>query len=218
MKPFNSKQLRWILLGVLGLAVILFIGIAYFGLSMLGSKSQKMVDLKLQSAAAENQLTSLDVAKKEIKQYGYFKTVTGEVIPNDKDQAAAVLQINQFAASAGFRLQGISFPSSNLGLTTSGASANAQTASPSAIISQATPVNGIPGLYSVLLTITPQTDQDLPANQQVTYDKLLAFLNSIENNQRTAQITQVTVTPVYNSDGSFRCLNFTLSINIFLKP
>src|SRR5476649_2024804 len=116
MRSFSSKQLRLILLGILGLAVIVFVAVSFLGLSMLKSKSQKMVDLKLQSAAADNQLTSLGLAKKEIKQYGYFKTVAQEVIPNDKNQAAAVLQINQFANSAGFLLQEITFPASSLGL------------------------------------------------------------------------------------------------------
>ena len=222
MKSFDSKQLRWILLGLLGLATIVFIAVAFLGLSMLSSKSQKMVNLKLQGSAAQNQLTGLGLAKKEIKQYGYFKTVAKDVIPNDKDQATAVLQLDQFASAAGFGLQAITFPTSTLGITSAAGTAvgigNAQTASPRAILSQATPVTGIAGLYSVQLTITPQTDQDLPASQQVTYDKLLDFLNRIENNQRTAQITQVIVKPLYNNDGSFRCLDFTLMINIFIKP
>src|SRR5476651_1037126 len=164
MMSFSSKQLRWILLGLLGLAIIVFIAVTSVGLSMLKSKSQKMVDLKLQSAAAENQLTSLGLAKKEIKQYGYFKTVAQDVIPNDKNQAAAVLQINQFASSAGFQLQEITFPASTLGLSTAATSTsvNAQTASPASLLSQATPVVGIAGLYSVQLTVTPQTDATLP--------------------------------------------------------
>jgi hypothetical protein len=179
-----------------------------------------MVDLKLQNEAVQNELSSLGIAKKEIKQYGYFKTVAKEVIPNDKDQATAVLQLNQFAAAAGFSLQAITFPTSTLGVSSLAAGAaagNAQTTSPSALLSQALPVTGIAGLYSVQLTITPQTDQDLAADQQVTYDKLIDFLNRIENNQRTAQITQVIVKPLYNSDSSFRALDFTLMINIFIK-
>jgi ABC-type transport system involved in cytochrome bd biosynthesis fused ATPase/permease subunit len=221
MKSFDSKQLRLILLGLLGLTVIVFIAVVFLGLSLLSKDSQKMVGLKLQSAAAQNQLTSLGVAKKEIKQYGYFKTVAQEVIPNDKDQANAVLQLNQFAAAAGFGLQAITFPTSTLGVsslaTGAVAAGNAQTAPAVALLSQALPVVGIAGLYSVQLTITPQTDQDLPADQQVTYNKLIDFLNRIENNQRTAQITQVVVRPLYNSDGSFRALDFTLIINIFIK-
>lgn len=215
----DSKRLRYVLLGALGLSIILFIAIAALGLGKLASKSQSMVDLKAQAAAADSQLNSLALAKKEIKQYGYFKTVAKEVIPNDKDQAAAVLQINQFASQSGFLLQAISFPASNLGLSSlSTGQVSAQTASPSSLLSQALPVVGVKGLYSVQLTITPQTDQDLPASQQVTYAKLLDFLNRIENNQRTAQISQIIIKPVYNGDGSFRTFDFTLGINIFIRP
>ena len=220
MTSFTSKQLRWILLGLLGLVAVIFVSVMFIGLSILGSKSQKMVDLKLQSEATENQLTNLGLAKKQIKQYGFFKTVAQEVIPNDKDQATAVLQINEFASAAGFKLQDITFPASTLGLTTSGTptSVSAQTASPGTVLSQARPVTGIPGLYSVQLTVTPQTDKSLPDSQQVSYDKLIYFLGRIESNHRTAQISQIIVTPIYNDDGSVRCLNFTLTINIFIKP
>lgn len=215
----TSQRLRYVLLGALGLAAVIFIMIAFFGLSLLASKSQKMVNLKVQGVAADNQLNSLALAKKEIKQYGYFKTVAKEVIPNDKDQAAAVLQINQFASQSGFLLQAISFPTSNLGLSSlSTGQASTQAASPTSILSQALPVPSIKGLYSVQLTITPQTDQDLPASQQVTYAKLLDFLNRIENNQRTAQISQIIIKPLYNGDGSFRSFDFTLGINIFIRP
>src|ERR1035437_3882602 len=147
MKSFDSKQLRLILLGLLGLATIVFIAVAFWGLSMLSSKSQKMVDLKLQGSAAQNQLTSLGLAKKEIKQYGYFKTVAKDVIPNDKNQATAVLQLNQFANAAGFGLQAITFPTSTLGITsaagTTAGTGHAQTASPSALLNPAKPVTGI---------------------------------------------------------------------------
>ncbi len=215
----NGRRLRYVLLGALCLSAVLFIVIASLGLSLVASKSQKMVDLKVQAAATDNQLNSLALAKKEIKQYGYFKTVAKEVIPNDKDQAAAVLQINQFASQSGFVLQAISFPTSSLGLSSlSTGQASAQTALPSSLLSQALPVVGVKGLYSVQLTITPQTDQDLPDSQQVTYAKLLDFLNRIENNQRTAQISQIIIKPLYNNDGSFRSFDFTLGINIFIRP
>jgi len=215
----DSQHLRFVLLGLLGLAGVVFIGIMFLGLSMLSAKSQKMVNLKVQSSAVDNQLNSLALAKKQIKQYGYFKTVASEVIPNDKDQAAAVLQINQFASQAGFLLQTITFPASNLGGSSSASGqVSAQTASPASLLSQALPVSGINGLYSVQLTITPQTDVNLPADEQVTYSKLLDFLSLIENNQRTAQISQIVIKPVYNGDGSFRAFDFTLEINIFIRP
>jgi hypothetical protein len=64
------------------------------------------------------------------------------------------------------------------------------------------------------LIITPQTGSEVPANLQVTYPKILAFLKSIEDNRRTAQITQVLITPPEKQGDSF---TFTLTVNIFIK-
>jgi len=223
----NSQRFRLVLLGTLGLCVIIFMALCVFGLSMLRSESDKMVQLKLENRTADAQLANLNVSKKEIEKYSYFKSVAASVIPNDKDQAKAVLDIFQLADQSGISIQSITFPSSNLGLRTSTTTAPASSASSSSssatdsassskIISQAIPVTGIPGLYSIQLTITPETGPQVPAAKQVSYAKVLDFLSRIENNRRTAQITQINIQPV-GSAGSGQ-INFSLTVNIFIKP
>jgi hypothetical protein len=214
----NSKNLRWILIGGLGLCLILFIAVVSFGLSALSSESHRMVDLKVKSQTADNQLSNLEQSKKDIEKYSYFKDVARSVIPNDKDQAVAVLEISQMAQASGVVIQSITFPTSSLGLrTTAPTTSQDATSSGSAAtaISQAKPVTGIPGLYSLELTITtPSVNNDLPANSQVTYPKMLDFLNRIENNRHTAQITQISIQPSELT----QALSFSLTINIFIKP
>ena len=215
----NSKNLRLVLLGLMGLSIVLFATITYLGLSALSAESKHMVDLKVKSETADNQLSNLEQSKKDIEKYSYFKDVAKSVIPNDKDQAVAVLEINQMAEAAGLSLQSITFPTSTLGLraaiptTTTGTAAAASTPS-SAIISQAKPVTGISGLYSLELIITPESGNTVPPDKVVTYAKMLDFLNRIENNRHTAQITQVNIQPAGINQG----LSFSLTINIFIKP
>lgn len=216
----TSKRLRMILLGMLGFLALAFIIAAVAGTSMLGKKSQKMVNLKTESKVLEAQLNSLGQAKKEVQQYSYFKDVAKTVIPTDKDQAQAVLDIVRLANESGIALQSITFPTSTLG---GPAAASGSTAAPattpsstSAAISQAKPVTGIKGLYSLELTITPDVNPQLPADKQVTYDKMLDFLKRIERNRRTAQITEVNITP-QSTTGS-KLISFNLVINIFIKP
>jgi len=210
----NAKKLRFTLLGMIGLAVVLFFVICVVGLSKLSAQSQKMVAFKLKSQALDYQLISLGQAKKQVEQYSYIKNVAAEVIPNDKDQAQAVLEINQIAQQSGIAIGSISFPASTLGV-----GADAAKASTSKLISQAQPVPGIKGLYSVQLIIAPLSGSNVPAAQQVTYPKLLDFLNRIEDNQRTAQITQVVVEPLGGTGGSAAsAITFSLTINIFIKP
>ena len=209
----SAKRTRLMLLTILAGLIIIFVVVIFMGSSVLASKSKKMVALKLQSTVLDSQLTSLAQAKKDVSQYAYFNEVAGSVIPSDKDQAQTVLDIFQLANQSGIMIQNITFPASNLGI--GGTSA---TSSGARAISQAKAVQGISGLYSVELNITPLTGTQAPADKNVTYAKFLDFLGRIENNRRTAQVTQVNIQPVSSNGGPSQFINFSLTINIFIKP
>ena len=212
----NVKTFRLILLSIFSLLVLAFAGIGILGLGILKDKSAQMVDLKLKNKTAESQLSNLEISKNDIEKYSYFKDVAKSVIPEDKDQAQAVLEIFQLAQAAGIGIQSITFPSSNLGARSTvptDSPATTPSAAATKAISQAVPVTGIPGLYSVQLTISPLSGAQLPPSQQITYAKMLDFLSRIENNRRTAQITQVNIQPASGGQQ----LNFSLTINIFIK-
>ncbi|HSX17849.1 MAG TPA: hypothetical protein VLE51_00630 [Candidatus Saccharimonadales bacterium] len=208
----TPKKLRFVLLSLLGLVIIIFLATASLGLGILSNKSKQLVDVKLQSRTVDAQLTSLELAKKQVDKYAYFDSVAKTVLPTDKDQAQAVLDIQQQANQSGIAIGSITFPASNLGATSSTTLATGS-GSTSAAISQAKPVQGISGLYSLELTISPQTGPGVPASQTVTYPKLLDFLNRIEKDRRTAQITEVHIEPQAD-----QTLTVSLGINIFIRP
>jgi len=218
----TSKRLNMVMSGLLAFCVVAFIAMCSIGLSILGHKSQQVVGLKLQSRVADDRLSSLAQAKIEVEKYSYFKEVAKTVIPGDKDQAQAVLDIFQLASQSGIAIANISFPASNLGVgaalapATTGASA--VSANSKSLLSQAKPVVGIGGLYSVELTITPATGNDVPVASKATYPKLLDFLDRIERNRRTAQISQINVQPIANNGAPTDFIGFSLVINIFIKP
>jgi hypothetical protein len=211
----TAKQLRLILLGLLGLVVIVFLVTAIAGLNALSSKSQKLVDVKLKNKTVDAQLTSLEQAKKQVEKYSYFNDIAKTVLPVDKDQAQAVLDIFQLADQSGIAIASVTFPASTLGVGSSSAPA---TGSTSAAISQAKPVQGIKGLYSLELTVAPQSGPSVPAGKVVTYPKFLDFLRRIERDRRTAQITQVNIQPQGSDAGPSQNLNFSLTVNIFMRP
>jgi len=220
---FNSKTIRLLLIAGIALAVAAFLATLVIGLSMLKSKSNEMVDLKVKNQTADAQLSNLEKAKKQVQQYSYFKDVAKTVIPSDKNQAEDIVEINRLAEESGISIQSITFPNSTLGLTTSTTSASASDATSSSsaktAISQAKPVSGIPGLYSLELTITPESASTAPASKQLTYAKMLDFLNRIEDNRHTAQITEVDITPSSTGNSVLGSgFTFVLKINIFIKP
>lgn len=214
----DSKRLRLILMGMLAASALLFLVIYFVGASALQSKSKQVVDLKLKSHTTDSQLANFTIAKGEVEKYGYFKQVAKTVIPNDKDQAQAVLDIFQLANESGISIQSITFPASTLGAKSTPTAKNAQNATSQSVLSQAKPVDGISGLYSIELTVSPGIDASLSADKKATYPKLLGFLNRIEHNRRTAQVTQVSVQPSGTDAGSSEFINFSLTINIFIKP
>jgi hypothetical protein len=221
----TPQRLRLILLGLLGASLLIFGATVFLGLSNLNKKSQGMVALKTKSKTVDAQVANLSKAKKDVDKYKYFNQVAVTVIPNDKNQAQAVSDIFQIASQSGLLLENVTFPSSTLGLklaipptSTSTTPQSTVSSDKQKLLSQAKPVAGIAGLYSIELTITPQTGSAVPNNLQVTYPKLLDFLNRIERNRRTAQITQVSIQPLGNTTSPSQFINFTLSINIFIKP
>jgi hypothetical protein len=218
----DSKNLRLLLLAALALSVVLFIATFVLGSSILSSESQKMVDLKVKSQTAQTQLDNLEKAKKQVDKYSFFKQVAATVIPSDKDQADDIVEINKMADQAGIAIQSITFPPSSLGLGAAGlpvaSSSSATNATASKTISQAKPVTGIPGLYSLELDIAPESDTNTPPSKLITYDKMLDFLSRIENNRHTAQISKVEIQPTGASASSNKGFSFSLSINVFIKP
>ena len=212
---FSARQLRFLLLGLLAASTVVFIAIAVLGLKALSQKSTRLVELKLESRTLDAQLTSLAAAKKQVENYSYFNDVAKTVIPLDKDQAKAIFVISKFAKQSGFKVGGITFPTSNLGRGSGGAST---TNSSTEALSQAKPVEGIKGLYSLQVTVTPDISSQVPADQVSTYPKLIDFLERIERERRTAQIAEVSIQQRSEENLPAEAINFTLIINVFMRP
>lgn len=215
----SQSHMRLVLLSALAGAGLLFFIIIFSGLGILSAKNQRLIELKQQIRTVDAQSSNLAAAKKQVEQYSYFNDIAKSVLPSDKDQAQAVLDIFSLADQSGIAIASITFPASSLGAKAAApASNNAATAPPASAISQARAVEGIAGLYSLELVISPQTGTSVPDTKRVTYPKLLDFLERIEHNRRTAQITQVNIQPQGGGSSPSQFINFTMTINIFMKP
>lgn len=195
----NAKKLH---LGLIVLLVLLaagFLGGTYEANTLLQSASQTLAKLKAQSQAADDQQTQLTQAKADIKKYGELNTVAKSIVPQDKDQAEAVREIVNLANESGLpQLSSITFPASELGTTPGKAGKS---------LTQVTPVAGMSGVYDLPITVQEA--------KGVAYSKLIAFLQKLEQNRRTAQVSSVTIQP--SADNS-NAVSFTLIIDEFIKP
>lgn len=201
------------MLGGFALLILVIIGSVAGGNTLLQKESKKLVELKVQNKAIEQQESSLKQAKKDIEKYKQLNDIAKSIVPQDKDQAKTIREITKIAEESGIQLKGFTFQASNLGqapVTTpkpSGSEGSATTATPTTPpLSQVKAVDGIPGVYSLDITITPVDKQPIP------YSKFLSFLEKLENNRRTAHVDKISVNPTENG------VTFSLSVKAYVKP
>ncbi len=224
----NSKKLYFILLATVSLLILALIGGAYGADSLLKKQANELLAARSKSVALETKQQQLLKAKNDIVKYKALGDIAKSIVPQDKDQAQTVREIVNLANANNIKLGSITFPTSTLGIkapaavatpakdSTSSAPATGTDSAtaipptvPKVVQSQLKAVPTIPGVYD--LAIIVQSDAGAPAG----YNKLIAFLNALENNRRTAIVSGVSLTPD-NKDPSL--VAFTLDINEYIKP
>lgn len=201
------------MLGLTAIMSILTLAGVFFGTSMLKKKSAELVELKLQDRLIEEQQTALVRANQDIEKYQELETIAKAIVPRDKDQAKTVLEITTLAEQSRIKVSSITFPSSTLGTqqapapTSTGGTATTPKVQ-SSPISQVKPVSGINGLYQLEIIIDV-------TDVAPTYNQLIDFLNRLEQNRRTAQVTAISIDP---SSTNRNFVEFSLTMNVFVKP
>jgi hypothetical protein len=213
----NSKRFFYIMVGITAFLGTAILGAVYVGNNILVKQANTLKNHKLESQVAEQQQTLLTKAKKDIAKYSNLKDAAKQVVPQDKDQAAAVREIVNIARDSGITLGSITFPSSTLGqktapTTTSETTDKSATATPDAKkkpqVTQVDALNGIPGVYVMPITIRSSS------TGVISYNAFIYFLQRLENNRRTAQVSSITITP----DRKTGSLSFSLILNAYIKP
>lgn len=211
--------------GMIGLNVALILVIAsatYFGTQLLHKQSEKLVVAKTENKVLENQQVSLSQAKKDIEKYNELNLIAKSIVPQDKDQARTIREINKIAGESGIKLKTISFQSSNLGAaapaaqtqnpaTQNGTATTPATTAPAPAaptITQVKPVEGISGVFGLEIIVNSLETEPVPFNNLVT------FLSKLESNRRTAHVTKINVSPKNNG----RAVSFSLTLNAYVKP
>lgn len=206
----TSKHVSYILTAIIILLGLASVASVYYGNSYLADKSQNISNLKIENYTLEEQQRSLIQAKKDIEKYAELERTAKSVVPQEKDQARTVREIVKIASESGVPIANISFPASTLGQAAKPSSAQPSTgASAAGPTTQVKPVEGINGVY--LLEISVQSAPGTP----VRYESMLNFLSKLQQNRRTAQVTNLTVTP---SPTDRNRVVFTLTINAYIKP
>ena len=208
----SSKKLYFVLIGLIVLLGAGTIGGAYEADQLLQQRSTVLVNQKATSAGLDGQQQQLIKNKKDIATYQDLNTIAKTIVPQDKDQAQAVLEIVRLAQQSNIsRLSTITFPSSTLGTKPAAGSTTTTPAAPTGnnALTQLIPVKGIPGVYDLQITIQQSTSTAVP------YSTFITFLQKLEQNRRTAQVSNISVTPDSKNPN---LVSFTLIIDEYIKP
>lgn len=201
----SPKRVFYVMLG----AVVLLVGVSafvtYTGRKLIIDEGQKLTTLKLDKEVLKRRTTALEQANKYITSYEGLEQIARSVVPQDKDQARIVVELDNMARESGISITNISFPSSLLGQ--SGSGKKKVNIDPN--LTQLTELPNLKGVYSMEIRL--DTDEDQP----VAYSRLINFLSKLENNRRTAQVTRIDITP----DKDNRSLiTFELTLTTYIKP
>lgn len=175
--------------------------------SAINAAGNQLKDKKSEANKQEYARQVLMNAKQDINKYQDIAKIAKAVVPEDKNQAAAVREIVNLANQNGIALSSINFPASNLGSST----VNGMGAAPTKkdALSQLKQVSKMPGVYELMINI--ESDQSKP----VAYDKFISFLAGLEKNRRTAQVNSITLTP---SSSDSNQVTFVVNLNEYIKP
>lgn len=207
----TSKRIYYLLIGALALSFIGIIAGTYGISTLFTTKSNDLSNNKAKSAAFAQEKVIFAKAQQQVKEYASLNEIAKAIVPQDKDQAEAVREIVNIASQYGISLASVNFPASSLGNVanpTAPTSANAPTVATKSF-SQLQPVKNIPGVYQLTITVTGDSNKPVP------YAKFISFLQALERNRRTAQVSTITLEP--NVDNR-NLLTFTLTLNEYIKP
>ena len=194
----NARKLNYLLIAAMTLLAVALIGSGLVANRILTTKSVQLSKLKAESQVTSDLQLAVKKDKADIAKYSGLNIIAKSVVPQDKDQAQTVSEIVKIANESGIaKLSSITFPASTLG----GPGVNTLT--------QVTVVKGIPGVYLLPITITQDTTSAIP------YTQFLTFLQKLENNRRTSQVTAINLQP--DSKNS-KNISFTLTVNEYIKP
>lgn len=211
----SAKKFYYVMVGFLILSLGFTGVVVVSGSSLLQKKSGELLSAKLDNRLLDEQQKAIKTANKNIDQYSQLDSLSKAIVPQDKDQAKTVREIVLLADESGVKIANIGFPSSNLGQTapkpsTTDNSATPATPVPAApTVSQVKPVSGITGVY--VMEINVQSDTSAP----ISYSQLITFLQKLETNRRTAQVSNITINPDVHDRNK---ITFNLVLNVYIKP
>lgn len=168
----TPKQMNQILKIALGFLIVASVAGLYFANGKLTSVASETSKLKADTVIAQKQLATYQKTKTQVDSLSYVNELANKVLPTDTNQSAIVAEISEFALRSNLTLSKITFTDAKTAVT------------PSATKSTLAVPKGV-----VIIPLTIQIKAG------AKYTNLLAFLKTVEGNQRKSQVTNISLVP-----------------------
>lgn len=192
----TTKRVHYLLISLLILLFIVLLATLHFGISTMKKQSQKIIDAKLNIAKAQKTESIYSSNKELYLSNQDLAQKINDFIPTDKEQDLIVAQLNSYASQSQLTISAVSFPNSTLDPSIK---QKVRTD-----ISQATPVNGLTGVYEIPIVVTVSNTNP----ETINTDNLLKLLDLIESSPRNMRITSIS----YDAKSNEIQLNITLFV------
>lgn len=176
---------------VVASAVVTVLGL-YFANSKLTKLAEETATKKAEIQITQNQIKAYERTKETVDSLDYVEELAQKVLPESKDESSIVAELSQFALRSRLAVEQITFNE----VVKSTAKTKDKTS--------ATIPKGV--------SVVPITVQ-LKAGG--TYENLLNFLKSIEGNQRTMQVSNITLSP--DEEDRTKLSQITVAINLYTR-
>jgi Tfp pilus assembly protein PilO len=186
----DAKKFFWILIAInvllIGATLVVFTQASSAG----EKKSQKIAEFKVDDQANDQLISYYKALQNTLNSNQDLESMIQKILPTDKDQSAALADLDKFSKNNNVSVQQINFnPGTNKG-------SGKTLTSPSV-------VKGV-SVISVSLS-----------GSKTPYSNLINFLKTLETTQRRMQVTSLNITPNNTNPGLLDRIDMTL--DIYLK-
>jgi hypothetical protein len=185
----NAKRFFYILIA---LHVVLGAGIGsvvYFGDQLLAKQSKRLAEAKADDELIEQKKRAKKQLEKKIKEISDLKTLAVKFLPDTKNQEELVVEFYNISKQFNIDISGLNFNDSGASISST---------------SQTTPLKDAKGVLVFPFKTT---------NFTTDFPTLIAFMQTLENNRRKIQITNIDLQP--NTSGQI--LVGSMSMEAYIK-
>lgn len=189
----SPKKAFYVGVGLLTIILLAGAGLFYTFDSELTALNTDIGKQLADQEVLNSQIKIYRATEETVNELGFVSELAENVLPSSKEQGKVVAEIKKFITDQKLTFESVAFTGANIASAPAG---NTQTQAQA----------GLTGVRILPTTAVIQAG--------ASYEQIIRLLETIENNQRKMQITQISLTPDSESNGFS---TITMQIDVYLR-